>query len=406
MQPAPPLLAQLKERQPRIPATGLLIAANCLVFVAMVWAGAGYWHTSNGVQLAWGANFGPATKDGEWWRLGSALFLHFGLFHLGMNMLSLWDGGRLVERMYGSGRFLLVYFASGLAGNLLSLIIQGDRAVSGGASGAIFGIYGALMVHLWHSSRSPGFPKNDLVPTEGASGEVSKPGAQPARTGNESREQRQLLWGAAVFSTLAILLGFTIKGIDNAAHIGGLVGGLLAGMILARSGSGPRPLPAWTRRTATALFGLWIALMVTFMPQPRYRWSEEVQARGEIHEFMGEDARIAAQLEAILGSARQGASFDELAGRVESSVANPYADSFQSLSRLHLDPTAPSAPALARVRQYAEERRDASLALAEGLRAKDWEQIRDVLEKVARAGKKSSNKSSAQSGAQSAEPTQ
>ncbi|MCP5277283.1 MAG: rhomboid family intramembrane serine protease [Thiobacillus sp.] len=343
----------------------------------MVWAGAGYWHTSNDVQLAWGANFGPATKDGEWWRLGSALFLHFGLFHLGMNMLSLWDGGRLVERMYGSGRFLLVYFASGLAGNLLSLIIQGDRAVSGGASGAIFGIYGALMVHLWLTKHR-----------------------------NESREHRQLLWGAALFSAFAILLGFTIEGIDNAAHIGGLLGGLLTGVVLARASNGDRVAPARSRWAAATLFSLWVVLMVGFMPQPRYRWSEEVQARGEIHAFIGEDARIAAQLEAILGSARQGASFDELAGRVESSVASPYADSFHSLSRLHLDPTAPSASALARVRQYAEERRDASLALAEGLRAKDWEQIREALEKVTQAGRQAGAKARSQSEDQIGEPAE
>ena len=374
--PSPPtLLSQLKDLQPRIPATGLLIAVNGLVFAAMIWAGAGYWHTSNDVQFAWGANFGPATKDGEWWRLGSALFLHFGLFHLGMNMISLWDGGRLVERMYGSGRFLLVYFASGLAGNLLSLISQGDRAVSGGASGAIFGVYGALMVHLWLTKHR-----------------------------NESSEHRQLLWGAALFSAFTILLGFIIEGIDNAAHIGGLVGGLLAGMTLARQGSGALAPFAWARRIAAALLGLWIALMIAFMLQPRYRWSEEVQARGEIHEFIGEDARIAAQLEAILGSARQGASFDELAGRVESSVASPYADSFQNLSRLHLDPTAPSAPALARVRQYAEARRDASLALAEGLRAKDWEQIREALGKVTLAGQQTSAKSGVQPDAMPGEP--
>lgn len=118
------------------PVTVALVGINLFVFAAMLVYGAGLWHSPNDVQLAWGASFGPATKDGEWWRLGTAMFLHFGLVHLAMNMWALWDGGRLVERLYGPLRFVVVYFASGLAGNLLSLIVQGDRAVSGGASGA------------------------------------------------------------------------------------------------------------------------------------------------------------------------------------------------------------------------------------------------------------------------------
>jgi len=332
-----------------------------MVFAAMVWNGAGLWHTSNGVQLDWGANFGPATKDGEWWRLGSALFLHFGILHLSMNMISLWDGGRLVERMYGSGRFLLVYFASGLSGNLLSLIVQGDHAVSGGASGAIFGVYGALMVHLWF-----------------------------ARHGEDAYEQRRLLWGAALFSTVAIMLGFTIKGIDNAAHIGGLMGGLMTGVALAKADISVQPPSARGRRWATIMFVLSVALMIVFMPKPKYRWSEELMARSEIHAFLGEDARISAELGALIGTARRtGASFDQLAGQIESNVASQYADSFQSLSRVHLDPMAPSASTLAQLRQYAEQRRDASRALVEGLRAGDLVQIQQSLDKVVESARQS-----------------
>jgi rhomboid protease GluP len=209
--PRPPLYEQLAARIPRIPATWLLIIANLLVFAAMLGQGAGLRHTDNAVQLAWGANFGPATKDGEWWRLGSALFLHFGLLHLALNMLSLWDGGRLVERMYGHGRFLVLFFAAGLAGNLLSLIAQGDRAISGGASGAVFGVYGALLSFLWLERRQ------------------LHPG-----------EFRRLFVGAALFSAINIGLGFQVTGIDNAAHIGGFVAGILAGAALAPS-AGPRP---------------------------------------------------------------------------------------------------------------------------------------------------------------------
>jgi len=337
-----------------VPATQWLIAANVLVFAVMLGFGAGLWHTSNSVQLAWGANFGPATKDGEWWRLGSALFLHFGVFHLAMNMLSLWDGGRLVERMYGTARFLLIYFCSGLGGNLLSLATQGDGAVSGGASGAIFGVYGALMVFLWRE-------RAHLNPAE----------------------FKWLFWGAAGFSAVTIALGLRITGIDNAAHIGGLLAGILAGVALAQPTRQSRRAERWLAAGALAC-GL--AALIFNIPAAKYRWSEEILARGEISEFIGEDARISARWGAILNQARkEGPSFDELAGRIESEVSSPYAESFEQLAKLHLGAAAPSATALASLRHYAELRRDASRALVEGLRAKDQKRIREALELATQA---------------------
>jgi len=349
--PRPPLFDRLATRVPRIPATSGLIAANLLVFAAMLAQGAGLWHGDNAVQLAWGANFGPATKDGEWWRLGSALFLHFGLAHLALNMLALWDGGRLVERMFGHARFLAIFFIAGLSGNLLSLIAQGDRAVSGGASGAVFGVYGALLAYLWLERRQ-------------------------LRAG----EFRPLFLGAALFTAINIGLGFQVTGIDNAAHIGGLTAGILAGAALASplpSGESRRrwrPLPAAI--LALALLGLTASI-----PAPRYRWSEELQARGGIGQFLGADARLSARWGAIIGQARrQGMSFDELAGRLEAEVTSPYEDSFEQLARLHLSPAAPSAPVLAALREYAEIRRDAARALVEALRANDPERVREALE--------------------------
>jgi rhomboid protease GluP len=349
--PSTPLIELLLQRVPRVPATQLLIAANLLMFAIMLSFGAGFWHTNNSVQLDWGANFGPATKDGEWWRLGSALFLHFGLFHLAMNMLSLWDGGRLVERMYGSARFLAIYFCSGLCGNLLSLNSQGDLAISGGASGAIFGVYGALMVFVWRERAS----------------------IKPA-------EFKWLFWGAIGFSAVTIVLGLQITGIDNAAHIGGLIGGILAGSALARPLAGNASVGG-SRWLSGGILVFCLALLIGNIPEPRYRWSEELQARSEISEFIGEDARINARMGAILGRARgDGATFDELAGRIESEVGNPYAESFENLARLQLSPAAPSAAALETLRYYAELRRDASRALIKGLRSNNPEQIREALE--------------------------
>lgn len=354
MNASPPTLGErLAARVPRITATRLLIAANLLVFAAMLVFGAGLWHSDNAVQLAWGANFGPATKDGEWWRLGSAMFLHFGLLHLALNMLALWDGGRLVERMLGHARFLAVFFASGLSGNLLSLIAQGDRAVSGGASGAVFGVYGALLAILWLERRH-------LHP----------------------REFRLLFVGAGLFTAINIMLGFQVTGIDNAAHIGGLLAGILTGAALAVSLDPGRPSRRWRPLPAIAL-ALGLLVLAVNVPEPRYRWSEELRARGEIGQFLGADARLGDRWGRLIGRAsREGMSFDELAGHLEEEVSIPYEASFEHLTRLHLDPDAPSAPVLAALREYAEVRRDAARALVEALRAHDPDKVRAALEQA------------------------
>lgn len=354
---APPLLERLRQDRPRIPVTVCLIAVNVAVFAAMLSVGAGLWHTSNSVQLAWGANFGPATGEGQWWRLGTAAFLHFGLVHLAMNMWALWDCGQFVERLYGRWRFAVLYAASALLGNLVSLVLHGGQAISGGASGAIFGVIGALLVALWRRR-----------------GEV-----HPA-------EFRWLFWGATGFAGLTIAMGLMITGIDNAAHIGGLVGGLLVGAGL---GDGAMAAPPRVIRLATV--GLLVAMLgglLDHLPAPAYRWSDERRARDEIREFLGEDRQISARWESILREGRRGGlSFEQLAGRIESDVTERYEDSFDQLSALQLNPATPSAGTVDTLRRYAEQRRDASLAFADALRAQDAEQARKALDQARQASR-------------------
>lgn len=342
------LTDRLRAQVPHLPATLTLIAANALVFAAMLKAGAGLWHSTNGVPLDWGANFGPATQDGQWWRLGSALFLHFGLLHLSMNMLALWDGGRLVERMYGHWRFLAIYFIAGLAGNLASLAVQGGGAVSAGASGAIFGVYGSLLAYVWCE-----------------------------REHIHRVDFRWLFWGALAFTVLAISLGFIVPGIDNAAHLGGLTTGTLSGLAL---------MPRRGRRLAGAALAAAVAGLLVAMPPPKYRWSEETQARSEIRDFLGTDAAITARWKTLMLEGQRGArSFDQLAGDIDTDVADRYQESFEELSALKLDAAAPSAATLSALRRYAEQRRDASRALAQGLRTRNAEQVRNALQEATRA---------------------
>ena len=345
---------RLRQRVPRARLTHWLIGANLLVFTAMLVGGAGFWHSANGVQLAWGANFGPATQDGQWWRLGSAMFLHFGVVHLAFNMWALWDGGQLVERMYGPARFALIYFASGLAGNLLSLVAHGGQAVSGGASGAIFGIYGALLVFLWQARRT-------LHP----------------------QEFRWLFWGALGFSGATIAFGFMVTGIDNAAHVGGFVSGLLSGVVLLRPlDASPRVLRR-DRGLAGGALALAVATLILRIPAPSYRWSDEQLAQHEIRQFIRDDVQLSRAWRKIIDDGRRaGTSFDELAGRIDTTIADHYEASFEQLSRL---PNAlPSSPAVESLRHYAEQRRDASRSLAEGLRTNDRARIRAGLEQARR----------------------
>lgn len=339
---------------PRLRVTYALVALNFLVFMAMLLSGAGLWHSPNGVQLAWGANFGPATQDGQWWRLGSALFLHFGLLHLALNMWALWDGGQWVERMYGPLRFAVIYFAAGLMGNLLSLVVHAGQGVSGGASGAIFGIYGALLSYLLCE-----------------------------RSRIQHGEFRWLFWGALGFSGATIVFGLLVPGIDNAAHIGGLLTGLLSGYLLLKRTADQVLITQRGRWLSLGLLLTVTGLLIYLIPQPSYRWSEEIKAREEISAFLHDDVAISDSWQKLLLEGKQGRlSFDELAEKIDMVVAEHYEESFDELSALPHKEVLPSSPALEKLIRYAERRRDASRALADGLRNRDQLQIKKALEQA------------------------
>jgi len=117
-----------------------------------------------------------------------------------------------------------------------------------------------------------------------------------------------------------------------------------------------------------------------------YRLGEELRARQAISQFLVQDQRISQQWETILGKGQaENQTFDQLAGRIDHSVTAPYQESFEQLSALSLDPDAPSAQALETLRAYAALRGDASQALAEGLRARDAQKIRQALESARQA---------------------
>lgn len=219
-------LKLLAESTPRFFITPILLVLNVLIFAAMVLTGVSPLEPTIEQLLLWGANFGPITLNDEWWRLLSSTFVHIGIFHLAVNMWVLWDLGRLAERMFGNWTFLILYLLSGLGGSIASLFWN-PRVVSAGASGAVFGVAGGL-VTFWYLGKL----------------EVPR------------RVIKNNLNSILVFVGYNLFYGFTETGIDNAAHAGGLLIGLVIGALLHR----PLPPPETYSRVRYSLVCSGVAL--------------------------------------------------------------------------------------------------------------------------------------------------
>lgn len=157
---------------------------------------------TNYTALKMGANFAPLIRQGELWRVITYMFLHASLLHLIVNMYSLYALGASVENFLGRWKFIVVYLVSGICGGLLSAA-TGSNTISVGASGAIFGLAGALLYFGYHYRTYLGEAiKKQIIP----------------------------------IILINLLIGYLIAGIDNFGHIGGLIGGILCTMALGIDG--------------------------------------------------------------------------------------------------------------------------------------------------------------------------
>jgi rhomboid protease GluP len=129
-----------------------------------------------------------------------------------------------------------------------------------------------------------------------------------------------------------------------------------------------------------------VAVLIMRIPDPLYRWKDELQARSEVLDFLATDQMIAQRWQELMSASRRGgASFEELAGRIESDITMEYQQSFEQLSALNLDAAAPSAETVAMLTRYAQLRSEASHMLAEGIRLKNQKMINEALEKARQA---------------------
>lgn len=196
---------QITTHRPR--ATNLLLGINVLLFILVTLA------AENGPVSAllggadlptlvfFGAKFNPLIIEGQFWRLVTPIFLHIGLIHLLFNQYALFLFGRQVEAYFGTPRFVGIYLLAGVGGSLASFAFT--PAVSAGASGAIFGIIGALAALYLRNQ---------------------------ALLGEMGRRRLQSLGGLILIN---LFLGLSVPGIDNFGHMGGLVAGALLGYLLA-----------------------------------------------------------------------------------------------------------------------------------------------------------------------------
>lgn len=245
----------------------LLIAVNVAVFLFMVASGVSATSPSPDALLRWGANYGPLTTGGQWWRLIVSAFVHIGFVHLAMNMMVLFTGGRLTERLFGQPAFVALYGLSALGGSIVS-VASHPMTPSAGASGAVFGVYGGLIAFL--------IVRRASVPADVRS---------------------SLLQNAMMFVGYNILYGLTQAHVDMAAHVGGLATGFVVGGVLAPPVGDVQTPSRWQKPLAVALAGSvvfaiaarrlpvfdnWTAALATWIETSRKIDAQYEEARGAL----------------------------------------------------------------------------------------------------------------------------
>lgn len=342
---------------PRVWVTGTLVWINLAVFAVMVVAGAGLFAPDPQVLVRWGANYGPLTASGEWWRLISSMFLHFGVLHVGLNMWALRDGGSVAERLLGNWPLLFVYLLAGIAGSATSLAWN-PNANSAGASGAIFGVYGALLAYVLN--RRNGVPLTVM---------------------------REIRFALVLFLGYSVIVGLTTSMIDNAAHFGGFVAGIVGALTLGR------PLDARARAAVPwwrmALIGVALTAIVVFGARTAINLAHETHEAKRfellVPSFITSVARLnAVQQRALTALASQHADRDQIKAQFAEQALHWHRLE-SSATGIELGDRSSHQPLRSRLVQLANARARAAELLAEAIDQNDAQQARTAIELLRKA---------------------
>lgn len=337
---------------PRTFVTPSIVVANVAVFALMLIMGANPLQPTIAVLLDWGANSGPKTMDGQWWRLFTSMFLHGGIIHLGFNMWVLWQVGHLVERLVGNVGFALVYVLTGLLGSLAS-IVWNSQSVSVGASGAVFGIVGTLLAFI--------LLRRDTVPP------------------TIFKSMRSSL---GMFLLYNLAFGLAVPAIDMAAHVGGLVAGIICGLVCSQPLS-PEMTSGRVWRNIVVLCAGGGVVLLTIVGLP----AAPPDIRRELAEVPRLEAEARGELNRLLQS--QGIISDEkLLAQLDDEILPKFVE-YQARIERALTAKSPYRDVLGRFNKYLKVRVESVHALREFLRdgseerLREYDQLRDTADEMA-----------------------
>ncbi len=323
--------------------TYALVLANIAVFLLMAKSGAGLWLINGDAAIRWGSDYGPLTLRGEWWRMGTACFIHFGILHLAFNMLALFHVGRLVEKLYGTLHYLLLYAFAGLSGSVVSLLWH-PTINSAGASGAIFGVFGAMLAYML--SEDNGVPKSIMA-----------------------TQRNSML----AFIGYNLVNGFTHTGIDNGAHIGGLIGGIVMGFLLMRPLGEGRNRPAALRLIVASAAGVVLLALASYpLHHPNEGRRQEMAFLATLRAFAPEETKVLADHKALAGKLAAGTmSPSEFAQQIEEKILPQWEVIRSQMAEVKLDESSRFHALDAALENYLSSRVHHLQLLAQAVRTND-----------------------------------
>lgn len=325
-----------------------IITINVAVFILMVLNAVSFFAPTAADLVRWGADFGPLTTHGQWWRILTAAFVHIGVIHLLMNMYILLCIGQVTERLFGKAGFITLYLLAGVGGNLASLAFH-PFTVAAGASGAVFGLYGGLLGYL--------LLQRAVVP---------------------QRRVAALAKGAGIFLVYNMVYGVSQSNVDIAAHIGGFVSGFLLGCVLARPLLPAARNSGLRRSLAVLLTGVAVAGAGASRVPAVDDWKAEIQGLSKVEQKTL--ALFNDSVKKLNAHEIKAAEFNQI---IEKQVLPPWKAERERLSRLKVADDQRSTSA--QLVEYMSLRAEGWSLLEKGLQTDDEASIKQAQEKQASA---------------------